>query len=177
MRVTVLSLLLALLTGCASHADRELIPFTDSLRARYHLSDAEIQRLQYYLSDRLELRRAGASGDVRVAEGRLVTRSERTLERVIVERGTPGIATAVHGNRLHVSFEEGTDFSFAPRGRGPESLYRLRAEPDPKLGQRVFLQDTTYRVSSDPLPYLLIDRETLSRQQERTRTLPGRTLR
>jgi len=167
---------LALLGGCASTGGSDLIPYTDALRAQHNLSDDEVRRLQYYLSDTVEMQRQDASANHRVVDGRLIAQADRSLERVLVTEGTPGIATGVLGNRLNVSFSEGTQFSFSPATRDPASPYRMQATPTGNGTERVFIYDTAYGITSGTLPYLLIDRETLFRSSEETYRLPGRTL-
>lgn len=179
MRALILTSLFALLfiSGCASTGGRDLVPYTDALRAQHNLSDDEVRRLQYYLSDGVEMRRQDASADHRVVDGRLIATANRKLARVVVPAGIPGVATAVGGNRLNVSFAEGTHFNFSPATRDPASPYRMQATPTGNGQHRIFLYNTAYSVSSGgALPYLLIDRETLYRSSQETFRLPGRTL-
>ena len=167
---------LLLLAGCASHGGRDLIPYTDALRAQHGLSADEVARLQYYLSDTLVLDRAEASSSHRVVDGRLISRSQRTQARITAQSGTPGVATGVGGRRLNVSFAEAQHFAFAPQSRDPAAPYRLQATPTASGAPRVFVYDIPYRITSGNRPYLLIDRETLYRSEQENYRLPGRTL-
>lgn len=168
---------LLLLGGCVTTPNADLVPYTNALRAQHNLSDNEVSRLQFYLSDTLELQRQNASSNHRVENGRLVATANRSLERIVVDRGTPGIATSVAPTRLGASFSQGTQFAFSPDSRDPTAPYRLQATPTANGENRVFLYNSPYLVTSGSrLPYLLIDRETLYHSKEKTYRLPGRTL-
>jgi len=169
---------LLLITGCVStQAKRDLIPYTQALRVQHNLSNQEVQRLQYYLSDTVLLQRQDASGGHRVVDGRLLVTDDRNLERVIIEQGVPGIATGVYESALDISFAEGSSLAFTQTGRNPAAPYRLHAKPDANGYQYVYINNAAYGVAADQqLPYLLIDREQLYRSTQETYRLPGRTL-
>ena len=111
---------LAASTGCQSTPRGELVPFTDEMRERYELDEAEIRGLQFYLSDRIILERVAAKGEGRVDAGRLLVRSGTVIHQIVVERGTPGAAEASadigdsrDGHFIEVSFEVGAPLRFS----------------------------------------------------------------
>lgn len=130
--LAALACLAALSIGCASSR----IPFTQELRDRHGLGDADVRRLQFYVSDTVTLRREITLGSREITPGhklRLV--AGRTIEEVVVEKGTPGVAVAVRGMDLRVSFEPGASILFSVEGAAPEPQpVAFASAPDPFPG-------------------------------------------
>jgi hypothetical protein len=93
-------------TGCGSG----LIAFTHELRVENNLSAEEIKNLQFYGSHKL-----------------LVV-SGKTIEEVVIEEATPGIAVAVGSSAISISFEQGSSMDFSARDG------RLAGDPVPSGG-------------------------------------------
>src|SRR6185503_245665 len=99
-------------TGCAG-----LIPFTHELREQNRLTDDEIKNLQFYVSHKVTLRRELESGGRQVTGSHtLLLTSGKSIEEVVVEPKTPGIALAVKGAMISISFEPGSSFDFVVEG-------------------------------------------------------------
>lgn len=166
---------LLLITGCANR-----IPFTQSLRTRYNLADSELRGLQYYVSDTIVLHREVTSGLRKVSEGKLVTRSGRNIDEVIVSHSTPGVAEEVGESWLAISFEEGTRIYFGlkeSRGTGLQSKYWLKYSFQVPNRRMVSFDGIVYEaIGYSYLSHLLIDKESLAEIERRRRKLPGRRL-
>jgi len=123
-------------TGCASG----LVPFTHELREQNRLTDDEIKNLQFYVSHKITLRRELESGSRQVTGShKLVLTSGKSIEEVVVEEKTPGIALAVKGPVISISFEPGSSLDFVvegakPDGRGDGVAVASRPGPDPFPG-------------------------------------------
>jgi hypothetical protein len=105
----------AFVTGCGS----SLVPFTHELRAQHNLQKNELSNLQFYLSHKITLRRELESGSRQVTGGhKLLLTSGKTIEEVVVEEKTPGIAIAVGDHTITISFERGSSLVFAANGNG-----------------------------------------------------------
>lgn len=178
MRAHILVVLTVLmLAGCAGYPKGQLIPFSDALVTHYQLADDEVLRLQYYLSRDLELQAVNTLRQHSVKDGHLLAESETLVDRLIIPRGTPGIAIAAADNTLQVSFAEGSQLTFAPDGQHDKAVYRLVAEVSPTGEAHVYAIEQAFRVvSGAPLPYLAINRELLERGGTRTIKWKGRTL-
>jgi len=83
-------------------------------------------RLQYFVSNRIVLERRLHSRDERVEGGRVQLRRGEWIERLIIRRGTPGIATAWGERSIQVSFERGGALGFARDPELPPTLERDR---------------------------------------------------
>ena len=99
-------------TGCGG----SLVPFTHETRIENNLTVEEIKNLQFYVSHRITLRRELESGGRQITGShKLLVVSGKTIEEVVIEEHTPGIAVAVGDNGISVSFEQGSSMEFSAR--------------------------------------------------------------
>jgi hypothetical protein len=165
------SLLAPLLTGCAS----TLVPFTQEMRERHGLTDDDMTQLQYYVSNDVKLRREAHTVGRDISEGNLKLREGRTIEEVVIAEATPGVAVAIDGGSITISFEEGSELVFAIRGG---EAMPLRAEPSSPFAEapNPFPEDEVAR-APEPLDQLLgnywLDADSDSMVQFRGRTWNG----
>ncbi len=102
-------------TGC-----RGFIDFTHELRDQHSLTQAELKNLQYYTSSTITLRRELESGGKQITGNhKLLLVAGKTIEEVVIEAKTPGIALAVSDHSITVSFDQGTSLEFVASGNGP----------------------------------------------------------
>lgn len=124
---------LGLLTaGCGGG----LVPFTHEIRTGHGLTDKDVKNLQFYVSRKITLRRELESGSKQITGNhKLLLVSGKTIEEVVVEELTPGIAVAVTEDAISISFEQGSSltFSAAPEAGTPAPL-AFAEPPDPFPG-------------------------------------------
>ena len=179
-RVVILMVLLGLL-GCEHHPDvrstYEKIPFTHSLRVEYNLTPPELKRLQFYVSNPVQLRHVDTSGKYEIAKGKLVVKDGKDVNEIVVNRGTPGVVVDVRDPELRVSFEENFSFGFV-RGTGAQSDVYVLAFVNDAQGQSIvryggaeFQMD-----QNSKLAHLLINKEELTEIVNKRRVLPGRRI-
>ena len=181
-----LSLLIAL-GGCASRQVAEQLPFSDALIQDYGLGEPHKQRLQYYLSRPITLARSSASSMRGIADGRLVDRGQRAIEKLEVPANTPGVVVGSGANWLAVSFEAGSYLYFVSgqpaiqspdRGesREPGRYYLYASDWDGRAGT-VQVGNLSYQALGQSMDaYLLVDRESLHETESQGRVLSGRLL-
>jgi hypothetical protein len=105
-------------TGCGAG----LVPFTHELREQNRLTDDELKNLQFYVSHKITLRRELESGGRQVTGShKLLLTSGKSIEEVIVEDRTPGIAVGVKGVVVSISFEPGSALDFVVEGGRPSA--------------------------------------------------------
>lgn len=126
---------LSFATGCGGG----LIAFTHELRDQQGLTNEELKNLQWYVSHKITLRRELESGGRQVTGShKLLVVSGKTVEEVVIEEHTPGIAVAVGESTISVSFEEGSSLDFsAQNGRlttASSSQGSFAEPPDPFPG-------------------------------------------
>ncbi|MFL0807304.1 MAG: hypothetical protein K6L60_08465 [Oceanobacter sp.] len=171
--------LLGLLTACSTP---HYIPFTQELRYAEGLSEADLQRLQYYICPPLKMARAVEVTEKNINDGRLIRRQQQNLEEVVVPAWTPGIALQNSEHHLTVSFEEGSYFHFGveqgkssgyytPLGREFEGLFKI------PYGSKLYDMDLSesYECESDNYtqPRLWIDAASLNNKTHQRKVLQG----
>ncbi len=118
---------LAALTGC-----KGLIPLSHELRTQNSLSADELRNLQFYTSDTITLRRELESGGKQITGNHKLRITEgKTIEEVVIEAKTPGIAVNIGDHLISISFEQGSFMDFAPVGGPPTSTASFAVAPDP----------------------------------------------
>lgn len=135
--VAALACLAASAAGCASSR----VPFTQALRVEHGLGDEDVKGLQFYVSETVTLRREATLGRREVTPGHKLRLVEgRMIEEVVVEEGTPGVAVAVAGTEIRVSFEPGASILFSASGAvaEPQPVQPLgfASPPDPFPGEQ-----------------------------------------
>lgn len=181
LMVIVLGGLVSLL-GCQNRPDiaptYDMIPFTQSLRAEHNLTPMEIKNLQFYVSDPIHLNQSISSGQTEVVRGKLVLKSGKFVEEVIVNRGTPGIAVDVEDQLVRVSFEEKTSMAFVKGVATDPDKYFLQLQKDDSGKDAVNFAGAWYAPRENTaLAHLLIAKGDLSDVVNKRRVLPGRRIR
>jgi hypothetical protein len=195
----LLTLLGSLLSGCASY-----VPFTHEVRTQHSLNEDDIRQLQFYLSHDITLRREVRTRGREIVGGELKLMSGKTVEEIIIEARTPGVAVAVNRGAIMVSFEEGSALPFsifddppidgplqivpAPKGFAePPDAFPADRPADPfaditgnyflTAGSKIQFRGTTWElVGSSQQAHLLIDAESLDEVEERRVKIGGRKL-
>jgi hypothetical protein len=133
-----LVLLAALALSLLTNACSRLVPFTHELRVQHDLKPEDIKNLQFYVSNRITLRRELETGGRRVTGGhKLLLLSGKTIEEVVVSEGTPGVAVSVDEATIAISFEPGTSMLFSSAGTSGAALAKpvgFAEAPDPFPG-------------------------------------------
>ncbi len=189
-------------SGCHGFID-----FTHELRDQHSLTRDELKNLQYYTSSTITLRRELESGGKQITGNhKLVVVAGKTIEEVVIDARTPGIALAVSDHSITVSFEQGTSIEFVASGSSGNRATEVfaqpppdpfpgnnpeRHEPEPQVvqgffgpyalatnssGQIVF-QGKTFEAVGDSLQaHLMIAGESFEETVRQHKTLPGMRL-
>jgi hypothetical protein len=154
----------------------------------------------------ITLRRELESGGKQITGNhKLVVVAGKTIEEVVIESKTPGIAVAISDHSITVSFDQGTSLEFVASGSGgnrPSEAFATppdpfpgnnpeRRDPEPQLlqgyfgpyalavgsnGQVVF-QGKTFEAVGDSLKaHLMIGGESFEETVKQHKTLPGMRL-
>jgi len=202
-------LVLMTLSACTNHAtvprqstpdsrspSAGFVPFTSALVAKYELTNDDLLRLQYYISDKVVLRRVRESGTPRgIEDGEL--RGEMTVINEIIEidSNLPGIAVNVEDGeqslpqQFDVSFEPGSHlpFIFGLRVDQPALALLKTINTTRSVGnggslaleRQVDLVTDEFgpvRYASNASPYLMVRESDIRRILETRRKMPGRIL-
>jgi hypothetical protein len=153
------------------------VPYTSTVQTKYKLTDRDIQKIQFYLSDQIVLYRASNDGQASANNGELVVSSDRQKHEVILRKGTPGVVTQVMGDRLAVSFEYGDGKALVFGNNHFDSPYYLMAEEwERKHGKMEYGGDVYFAVPGSSAAHLVLRLKKLRQLEKKTRIATGRRL-
>lgn len=78
--------------------------FTQAVRDRYGLSASDLQRIQFFTSDDIKLRRDVIVQSRKLSDNGLAVGDDVRIHEVVIPAGTPGVAVRVEGRFVLVSF-------------------------------------------------------------------------
>ncbi|MGH8653057.1 MAG: hypothetical protein ACREYE_13210 [Gammaproteobacteria bacterium] len=127
--------------------------------------------------------RSDVSGGSTITNGKLITQGDSTVDEIVVEEGTPGIAIDAGEDWVAISFEESASvlpFSSDEAHRAEWSGFYSLSGSDWNSGigaVEVEYDGKIYSAIRDSgFAYLLIDKESLSKVVKNKRSLEGRLL-
>lgn len=162
-----------LLSSCT----KRLTPFSDRLQNEFDLSEEDLKRVQFYLSDDIVLRRNVGIEEAGISNGKIKVIDGREVEEIVFDEGTPGILLfSPKTNRLAISFEEGSDkfliFGPSPKVQG---RYVLLAKDWNRRGGKVSYNGKVYTTGAESaLASLLVDLDAKRRTKYETTVVSGR---
>ncbi|HKK79930.1 MAG TPA: hypothetical protein VJ933_09890 [Phaeodactylibacter sp.] len=154
-----------------------LSPFTKRVYEQGNFSTSDLERIQFYLSDDIVLRRELTGGRSEVISGEIKIIDGRKVEQVVIPKGTPGVlAFQSDGGRLAVSFEDGED-RYLMFGPNPtvDGRYTLLASAQKKRFSVVTYEGKKWRVQrNDAYTNLMVDLKKINKVAVQSRTAKGR---
>lgn len=170
--------LVLLLTFVAlSSCSPTLSYFTQDLYERNRWSDADLKKIQFYLSDDVYLRRKLGGNSSEIVQGKVRMVNGQQVEEIVIPRSTPGVFMfSPKANRFAVAFESGSDQRFLMFG------------PNPKAGERYVLLAKDWERASGTVTYdgkeyevnygaafagLMVDLRRIDRMDRNSRTAEG----
>src|SRR5690625_2560004 len=123
LRIVIALFVLFHLSSCSPR----LQPFTGNILSQFDYDEDALTRIQFFLSDKIVLRRQLRQGESTIQGGQITIRDGRQVEEIIFPAGTAGVYIFSPGeNRFAVSFEHGSDkyLMFGPTRSG-EGPFRL----------------------------------------------------
>jgi hypothetical protein len=128
------------------------VPLTAELRDAHGLDEAELRRLQLYVSHDVTLRREEQRLDRRIDGGALRLRAGKVVDEIVVRRKTPCVATEVSLDGITVALEDGSTLRFELAGTSSGSLGREPWPIEPGSGLGSFATPPgSGRLRLDPL--------------------------
>jgi hypothetical protein len=176
-RHAALGLLAALaLSGCSPR----LSPFTQKLYEDNNWTEAQLKKIQFYLSDDIVLRRQLGGGSSEISDGKIRVIDGRQVAEVVIRRGTPGVFLfSPKENRFAVSFESGGNDRFLVFGPSPRynERYVLMASEWERNGGTVTYDGRQWEVSSQAAySTLMVDLKRLQQVDVNKREASGRRI-
>ncbi len=166
----------SILSSCSPR----LTPFTQKLYDRNDWSEAELKKVQFYLSEDIVLRREVTKGGSRIESGTIKVVNGSKVEEVVIRKGTPGVITFMpKHDRFAVSFEEGNDERFLMFGPNPKygNRYALLASGWKRRGGEVTYDGSKFYTTSDSAyATLLVNLKKVRKVSVKSRTASGRKI-
>jgi hypothetical protein len=103
--------------------DNLFVPFTKDLQERITSSNLDIKKVQFFIDQRLILRRTLGNQKSNIKGGQILFENGLYIHEVIIPKYTPGICEGIDGDRISISFElQNNDISFGPHGNNLQSF-------------------------------------------------------
>jgi len=133
-------ILILFLTSCQSK-----IYFTYDLKKKLEEKELDIQKVQFYNSERIILTRTMPHNEAQVSEGEIKFENGKYVEEIIINRETPGACRVDNGMVLDISFEAGDKVVHFKRNK-MKNYYELDFERKGDLTARVLYDSLVYTV-------------------------------
>lgn len=170
----LLLLMVALGLGSCS---AKLTPFSQSLYEEYNWSDAELKRIQFYLSENVTLWRDAGSEESSISNGKIRIKDGRKIEEIKFNKGTPGVMIfSPKDNRFAISFDEGDDqfLMFGPNPNANNRYVLLGKKWDKRQGQITYDGKTYFTSTKNAFATLMVDIREANQLKINSKTVHGR---
>jgi hypothetical protein len=165
-------ILLSLLISSCSN----LILFTQDIRNNLNDNNLEIEKVQYYNSDKIVLKRTLTKEETQIAKGSILLENGKYFEEIIIPKKTKGIAVRQRSKFLNIAFEIGDNKNLR-FSLNEDNQYQISADTW-KNNYGCITYDTTiyYIVPSSSKALLLVNKEYISNFEKNRRVLKGRNV-
>ncbi len=165
-------------TACAP----ELVPFSQKIMDEAKISDSDLKRVQFYLSEDVVLGRQITEGSGGVESGgRLRIERGKRIEEVVIRRGTPGVLLFKPDgkpNHFAIGFDDKSDKRFLMFGPNPKQggqFVLLATRWEGKNGE-IRYDDRTFFVQGDAAAFarLMVDLRKINKTEISSSRAKGR---
>jgi hypothetical protein len=167
-------LFLLVTVGCS----RELRPFTANILQEGGWSDTDLQKIQFYLSDDIVIRRNLTEGSSEITSGTIKIVKGRKVEEVRIKRGTPGtFLFRANKDNFAIGFDANSDKRFLMFGANPKrqgSYVLLASEWKDRLGKVRYDDRFYFAEEESALAGLLVDLRKIQKVEINSRVENGR---
>lgn len=169
------------LFGVFSSCSPELRPFTTQMMKEGNWDDADLKKIQFYLSEDIVISRVLSRGDSEIQSGKIKIIKGEKVEEVRIRRGTPGVFLfRSNSENFAVGFDAASDQRYLMFGPNPKrrGTYVLLASEWKDRQGKVRFDDKFYFTNPDAaLANLLVDYRKVRRVEVSSNTVSGRKVR
>ncbi len=163
-----------------SSCSKSLTPFTERMNDDNGWTESDLQKIQFYTSEDIVLRRQASTGGSKIENGEIRIKSDRKVDEITIRRGTPGVFLfKIKENRFAVSFEDGGEKKFLVFGPGKNTngKYVLKAAEWNRNTGKIRYNDRTYITPSrSAYAALMVNLKRARRTSLKSRTAGGRVI-
>jgi len=167
--------MIAILSSCG----QQLTPFSQRMVDEHNWSESDLQKVQFYLSENIVLRRDIGGEDSRIKDGKIKVVDGRKVEEVRFEKGTPGVMIFTPKSKLYaISFDSSDDkyLMFGP-SKKQRGKYVLKAKDWNKNYGKVSYNGKIYTTpASSAFSSLLVDIKKAKKVSYKSQTAKGRKI-
>jgi len=166
---------LFLLSSCS----QQLNYFTEDMYSDYKWSENELKKIQFYLSEDIELESIRNASESKISDGQIRINKGQKIDKVIIRKGTPGtLMFSPSTKRFAVSFDEDSEnyLMFGPNPKA-NGKYVLLAKDWKRHHGIISYGNKQYRTSSESAyAALMVDVKKAKRMSYSKKTASGRTI-
>lgn len=177
-KVVFIAFIAIAIASCAP----SLSPYTQKLNERYDWKEADLKKVQFYLTDDILLRRKAGSGKAEIAQGEIKIIDGTRYEIIKFRRGTPGVLLFMpKENRMAVSFEEGKNaeanfLMFGPNPNANNRYVLLASNWNKNYGEVTYQGKKWETTSASAFAGLAVNLKNLDQVNVEARVAKGRTV-
>ena len=178
MNAIKLSLFLFGITLLGTSCGPQLTYFTQRVYDEGQFTENELERIQFYLSSDVIMRRELGGGKSEVVSGNIKIVDGRKVEEVVIRKGTPGVLVYhPKEDRFGVSFEDGDRYlMFGPNPKAGNRYVLLASEWRRRVGS-VTYDGKRYRVEGqNAFASLMVDLRKVRQVSVNSRIAKGRRI-
>jgi len=155
------------------------VPFTKDLLDRINSNNLDIKKVQFFIDQRLILRRTLGSQKSNIKGGQILFENGLYVHEVIIPKYTPGVCDGFDGDRISISFEvQNNDIKFGPHGNNQESFTLSARNWNNGTGEITY-DNATYTVKCAACPNvalttLLVKKSEAHKLEKTQRIVQGR---
>ena len=103
-------LISAILLISMSSCGKKLTYFSDRMLKEYNWTETDLKRIQFYVSQDIELYRSSSRGNSKIEGGQIQVKDKSRVDVIVIKRGTPGtLVFTPNEKRFAVSFDSDKD--------------------------------------------------------------------
>lgn len=153
--------------------------FTESLYEKQNWTQADVKRIQFYVSRDIVLTRSVSGDETKITEGKIRIINGRKVQQIVIRERTPGVLVLMpKEDRFAISFEDDDDayLMFGPNPKYYERFALLAKDWERDNG-KVHYKGQLYDVdNSSAFSALMVDLRREGESQYETKRVQGRTV-
>ncbi|WP_044171980.1 hypothetical protein [Flectobacillus major] len=151
---------------------------TGSMMHTFQENELDLTRIQFYNDNPLVLERDVPSSDAKIKSGKVIVKNGRYINRISLEKNTPGLVQREEGGYLLITFEQ-TDgenwlrFGAVPGERGEYFYQIVDANGSPTFSRLDYEGNKYLVVYSNPRVRLMLSKSVLNNLRIKERKMKG----
>lgn len=170
------SILFVALVGVMLSSCSSKTPYTTYLVNKYQFTEADLKKVQFYVSDDIILTTSETSSKVGTEQGKVVVSSNSSQDQIVIKKGTPGVLEKQIGtDKVQISFEVGEGRFLVFGSTGQREPFKLQAESwSNGQGKLTYAGKTYYATGTSGYAQLLIVLKKSQKKKSNQKVVEGR---